>query len=393
MSPRPVSPAAHAGAFIPASRGIVRCGYFVTVKSEVLVPVPPGVVTEIGPLLAVFGTVASISVSETTVNCLALTPLNITRVAPVKWLPVIATTVPRGPLVGEKPLITGAVMTVKLSALVAVPPGVVTEMGPLVAPCGTTAMICVPLIWNVALEPLNCTLVALARFVPWIVTFVPAPPLAGVKLVIVGEDDTVTVKFVELVAVPPGVVTEIGPVVAADGTVAMICVSELVKVALVPLNFTADAAVKFIPAIVTEVPTGPLVGVKPLIVGGGGLTVVIRVSELFEGFGSDSLAETLAVLESVVATVGVTTIVTVAVAPLSSEPRAHVTVLVPAQLPCDEEEDTNVTLTGSASLVVTLVAVLGPLLLTVSVYVREFPTVTGFGDAALVIDRSAAVGL
>jgi hypothetical protein len=35
-----------------------------------------------------------------------------------------------------------------------------------------------------------------------------------------------TVKFVELVAVPPGVVTRMGPVVAVAGTVAVICVSE-----------------------------------------------------------------------------------------------------------------------------------------------------------------------
>jgi hypothetical protein len=78
------------------------------VKAEVLVPLPLGVVTEIGPLFARFGTVTSISVSDTTVNCFAMVPLNVTRVAPVKWLPVIATTVPGGPLVGEKPLITGA---------------------------------------------------------------------------------------------------------------------------------------------------------------------------------------------------------------------------------------------------------------------------------------------
>ena len=35
-----------------------------------------------------------------------------------------------------------------------------------------------------------------------------------------------TVKLVALVAVPEGVVTLIGPVVAPDGTLAVICVSE-----------------------------------------------------------------------------------------------------------------------------------------------------------------------
>jgi hypothetical protein len=79
-----------------------------------------------------------------------------------------------------------------------------------------------------------------------------------------------TVKLLALVAVPPEVVTLIGPVVDPVGTVAEIAVAELtVKVALVPLNRTAVAPVKFVPLIVTLVPTGPLVGVKLVIVGGG----------------------------------------------------------------------------------------------------------------------------
>ena len=41
-----------------------------------------------------------------------------------------------------------------------------------------------------------------------------------------------------------------------------------VKLAAVPLNVTAVAPVKFVPLIVTLVPTGPLVGVKLVIVGG-----------------------------------------------------------------------------------------------------------------------------
>jgi hypothetical protein len=40
-----------------------------------------------------------------------------------------------------------------------------------------------------------------------------------------------------------------------------------VKVALTPLNVTAVAPVKFVPLIATLVPTGPLVGVKLVIVG------------------------------------------------------------------------------------------------------------------------------
>ena len=63
----------------------------------------------------------------------------------------------------------------------------------------------------------------------------PAGPVVGVKLETTGM--TCTVKFVELLTVPPGVVTEIAPVVAPTGTAAVICVAEptVYDVALVPL--------------------------------------------------------------------------------------------------------------------------------------------------------------
>ena len=66
-------------------------------------------------------------------------PLKATAVAPVKFVPLIVTLVPTGPLVGVKLVTVGAGTTVKLLALVAVPPGVVTLTGPLVAPAGTVA--------------------------------------------------------------------------------------------------------------------------------------------------------------------------------------------------------------------------------------------------------------
>ena len=69
----------------------------------------------------------------------ALTPLNVTAVAPVKFVPLIVTLVPTAPLVGVKLVMVGALDTVKLLALVAVPPGVVTLSGPVVAPAGTVA--------------------------------------------------------------------------------------------------------------------------------------------------------------------------------------------------------------------------------------------------------------
>ena len=76
--------------------------------------------------------------AELTVK-LALTPLNATAVVPVKFVPLIITLVPTGPLAGVKPLIVGGLRTVKLPELVAVPPSVVTLIVPVAAPDGTVA--------------------------------------------------------------------------------------------------------------------------------------------------------------------------------------------------------------------------------------------------------------
>jgi hypothetical protein len=71
---------------------------------------------------------------------LALTPLKVTELAPLKAVPVIWTLVPTGPLAGAKLVIVGGLaVTVKLLALFAVPPAVVTLIGPVVAPGGTVA--------------------------------------------------------------------------------------------------------------------------------------------------------------------------------------------------------------------------------------------------------------
>ena len=87
--------------------------------------------TEIGPVFAPFGTVAVIVVGEMTVKP-AFEVLNFTAVAPVKFVPVIVTVDRGAPLVGVKLVIVGATTTVKFVALVPVPPGVVTVMGPVV---------------------------------------------------------------------------------------------------------------------------------------------------------------------------------------------------------------------------------------------------------------------
>src|SRR5437773_2395494 len=137
--------------------------------------------------------------------------------------------VPTGPEVGENELIVGlgGAVTLKPVALVAVPPGVMTRILPSVAPEGTAAVILVEeFTVNPANTLLNVTELTLTKFVPLIVTEVPTGPEAGENEPMVGAVWVVTVKLVELVAVPPGVVTLILPVVAPAGTVAVILVEE-----------------------------------------------------------------------------------------------------------------------------------------------------------------------
>src|SRR5205807_2344632 len=98
--------------------------------------------TVIFPVVAAGETTAVIDMSSFTTKLVAFTPLNLTSVAPMKCAPVIATDVPTGPLVGAKLVMvaTGGVM-VKFIELTTVPPGVVTEIGPVVAPLGTVMLI------------------------------------------------------------------------------------------------------------------------------------------------------------------------------------------------------------------------------------------------------------
>ena len=244
-------------------------GDVLTVKSVALVAVPDGVVTEIAPDCAPLGTVAVIFVSEFTVKAVADLFLNLTSVAPVKLVPLIVTTVPTGPKVGENDVIVGAPVILKFVELVALPLGVVTLMGPVVAPDGTVAVIFSDeFTVKLAPTPLNVTDVAPSKFVPLIVTAAPGNPEVGENVVIVGAAVAVTTKLVALRAVPSGVVTEILPVWAMAGTVAVILTSEsTVKDAVQFLNFNCVAPVKFVPLIVTAVPTGPLCGENDVIVG------------------------------------------------------------------------------------------------------------------------------
>src|SRR5262249_23893341 len=131
----------------------------------------------------------------------------------------------------------------KSALLVALPAGVETEIWPDVPPVGTVApmLVAVALLTcaKVLLKATRLFAVAVSKFVPLIVTPVPAGPMFGVKPVIVGAAEAVTVNDVLLVARPNGVLTVIGPVVAPAGTLVTICVGvAAVTVAVVPLNMT-----------------------------------------------------------------------------------------------------------------------------------------------------------
>lgn len=174
--------------------------------------------------------------------------------------------------------------------VVAVPDGVVTAIGPVVAAAGTVAWI-----WladtctNTAAVPLKVTAVAPPRFTPLMVTILPVAPDVGEKEVIRGADE-MTVKFEAVVEVPVTLVMEMGPVVAPMGTVVVNSVGETsVKPAEVPLNFTEEVLEKFEPTRLTSVPTMPEAGEKLVIEGGGGgaTTVTVAFAKLLAGFGSE----------------------------------------------------------------------------------------------------------
>ena len=154
---------------------------YVTVKSVAFVAEPAGVTTLILPVVAPTGTVVVILAADTTVKTAGI-PLNVTAVAPVKPPPLMVTSVPTGPLVGVKLLTFGS--TVKLAALVAVPPGVVTEMGPLSASFGTFAVIdeSFTTVKVAVAPPPNVTDVAPVNLLPVIVTMLPTLPCVGVKV-------------------------------------------------------------------------------------------------------------------------------------------------------------------------------------------------------------------
>jgi hypothetical protein len=261
---------------------LVMLGGTVTVKLTPLLAAPATVTTTL-PVVAPAGTGATMLVADQLAG-VAVVPLNFTVLVPCvapKFVPVIVTDVPTGPLVGDRLVTLGGGVTVKLIPLLASPATVTTTL-PVVAPAGTgTPMLVADQLVGVAVVPLNVTVLVpcvAPKLVPVIVTGVPTGPLVGARLVRLGG--TVTVKLTLLLARPPTVTTTL-PVAAPAGTGAtMLVADQLVGVAVVPLNLTVlvpCVAPKFVPVIVTEVATGPLVGARLVRLGG---TVTVKLTPL-----------------------------------------------------------------------------------------------------------------
>jgi hypothetical protein len=119
--------------------------------------------------------------------------------------------VPAEPKLGDKLVIIGAAKTVKVTPLLARPLTVTTTL-PVVTPVGTgTVMLVAVQVVGDAVTPLNVTVLvpcADPKFVPVMVTVVPAEPKLGDKLVIIGAfGGANTVKATPLLARPLTVTT------------------------------------------------------------------------------------------------------------------------------------------------------------------------------------------
>src|SRR5439155_3770780 len=169
---------------------LVSVGGTVTVKLRPLLARPPTVTMTV-PVVAPTGTGTTRLVADQLVG-VAVVPLNVTVLVPwaaPKFVPVIVTDVPTGPLVGARLVMLGPAITVNVTALLATPATVTTTL-PVVAPAGTgTTMLVADQLVGVATVPLNVTVLVPwmgSKIVPVIVSGVPTAPLVGERLAMVG---------------------------------------------------------------------------------------------------------------------------------------------------------------------------------------------------------------
>src|ERR1019366_8288699 len=221
----------------------------------------PLTVTTTLPEVAPTGTGTTIDVARQPVGVAAV-PLNVTVLAPwlaPKFVPVMVTSVPTVLDAGDRLVMLGVSSTVNAAPALATPFTVTTTF-PEVAPTGTGTTIDVALqLVGVAAVPLNVTVLApwlAPKFVPVMVTGAPTAAEGGDRLTMLGVSSTVNAA--PALATPLTVTTTL-PEVAPTGTGTTIDPAlQLVGVAAVPLNVTVLVpwlAPKFVPVIVTSVPT------------------------------------------------------------------------------------------------------------------------------------------
>jgi hypothetical protein len=191
----------------------------------------------------------------------------------LKFVPVMVMIAPNPPLFGVKLEMVGVPNTVKLFVLLMVTPLNDTEIGPEPAEEGTDVVMLVAVKeFTMAGTSLNSTIGAEMKFVPVIVIVVPTPAAVGLKLLMVGEGNTV--KLAALVTVTPLTVTVITPDIAPAGTVVVKLLTEeaVTTAVLLLLNFTTwsvGVVLKLLPDIVMVAPTAPLAGLNPEMAGVG----------------------------------------------------------------------------------------------------------------------------
>jgi hypothetical protein len=221
--------------------------------------------------------------------------------------------------------------TVKSTPLLATPPTVTTTLPVVVAPEGTGTTMLVPLqLLGVAVMPLNVTALVpceAPKFDPVIVTDVPTRPEFGLSALMLGPG-LATLNATPLLATPLTLTTTL-PDVAPFGTATTMLVwLQLVGVAETPLKVTVLVPCdgpKLLPAIVTAVPTGPLLGVRLATFGGG---VTVKVTPLLAN------PPTVTTTAPLVAPVGTVTVMLVALqfVGVAATP-LRVTVLLPCDAP------------------------------------------------------------
>src|SRR5262245_8221838 len=258
-----------------ATAGVKLVIFGSTLKTTVLAPVPIAFVMLTGPVAAAAGTTTCSDVAVTAVGTAGAPPLNVTRRAPVRFLPAIFTEVPGTPTAGANAVARGGCTTVRAVALSAAPSSVVTPIFPVTAPSGTRNRSSAGVLDTIdpggtvnAPTFTTGSPVAARRFVPVTSTIVALPPttLGGVKPAIAGG----TLKLATLAAVPIAFVMLTGPVSAPGGTTTWsdVAVTAVGSADAPPPNVTRVAPVRFVPVIFTGVPASPDAGANAVARGG-----------------------------------------------------------------------------------------------------------------------------